>query len=270
MVLMTNTLSQTKDIIFSVPCTCVDGRTQGARYSCAGGSIGLLIEILNGFEQDLKQALKTTELESIMCGLASQVAPLYWHTDQHAIDVLLARLALPADQVLTDLNPTQQQAFIELATHADHQGCGHIRLLLKQPVSYRVNPDLVQRVMRAHLKLWFAQQPKIIFEVLQGTHQEAAIIILDAGPDDEITAETQLIHAEGQFFCHRPLKYELIKRLVQGLADQGWTYFLNQATTPICERHDAAAEKTLGVIAHYLPEQHFCLDHTAPLPREQS
>jgi hypothetical protein len=115
-------------------------------------------------------------------------------------------------------------------------------------------------VIRTHLQLWFAQHPQVIFEVLQGDHQEAAIMILDADPGEDMALETQLMDSEGQFFCHRPLKYELIKRMVQGLADQGWTYFQSVATTEICQRHDAAAEKTLGVIAHYLPEQHFALN----------
>lgn len=260
MVLTPTTPSNTNDIIRNVPCTCVDGRTQGARHSCAGGSIGLLIEVFNSFEQDQQQALKPKDIEQMMRALADQVAPLYLHTDQHAIDAILARLALPPDQVLTELTPTQQRAFIEMAAHADHQGCGHVGLLLKQPSAYGVNPDLVQLVIRTHLKLWFAQYPNVVFEVLQGDHQEAAIMILDAVPTDNMAGQTQLMDSEGQFFCHRPLKYELIKRLVNGLADQGWAYYQDLAPTALCERHDAAAEKTLGVIAHYLPEEHFALN----------
>ena len=29
-----------------LPCTCIDGRTTGARYSIAGGSFGLVLEVL--------------------------------------------------------------------------------------------------------------------------------------------------------------------------------------------------------------------------------
>lgn len=36
----------TDEIIRKVPCTCIDGRTQGMRYSVAGGSFGLIIHTL--------------------------------------------------------------------------------------------------------------------------------------------------------------------------------------------------------------------------------
>ena len=113
MALTADTPSSTDEIIRNVPCTCVDGRTQGARHSCAGGSLGLLVEILNGFEQHQQKALKPAEVERMMRAVAEQVAPLYLHTDQHAVDAILARLSLPTHQVLSALNDTQQRAFIE-------------------------------------------------------------------------------------------------------------------------------------------------------------
>lgn len=36
----------TEEIIRKVPCSCIDGRTQGPRFSAAGGSFGLIIHTL--------------------------------------------------------------------------------------------------------------------------------------------------------------------------------------------------------------------------------
>ncbi len=250
------TWQSTEQIIREVPCTCVDGRTPGHRFSAAGGSLGVILSVLDAGETALGQALSQAQVSTALTLFADRLGPVYLHSDTAAVTAVLSRMGLPSDTPLSSLSPAQQRSFIELASQPDYQGCGHLRLMLSQPAEYGINPGLIEKSLRATLELWFRGHPNVLFEVLSGAHAESEVILIDEQSSRPLDEATALADAPDQFFCHRPLKYELIRRFVAVLSAAGWTELPPEAMTEIARRHDEAAERTLASLAARLPVSH--------------
>lgn len=249
----------TEQIIREVPCTCVDGRTTGHRFSAAGGSLGIILAVLNEYEGQSGRALSEMQVAEALALFADRVGPVYLHSDTTAVAAMLARMGLAPDTSLASLNQSQQRSFIELASQADYQGCGHVHLLLTRPAEYGLNISLVEKSLRATLKLWFAGHADVIFDLLPGAHAESAVVLIDGQRSRPMGESTALANTPDRFYCHRPLKYELIRRFVAVLQAAGWTAFTPEAASRIARHHDAAAERTLSALASRLPVEHLTL-----------
>ncbi|WP_040556749.1 hypothetical protein [Reinekea blandensis] len=243
----------TDEIIGKVPCTCVDGRTSGLRYSAAGGSLGLLMSILNYAEKKRGRSLTDDEIHDAIHSLAITTSPMYLHTDQHTIELIYARMGLESDTRLRALTEQQQRSFTELAVRPDHQGCGHIKLMMQHPEKYNVSLRLAERVLRQHLKLFFARTENVLFDVLAGHHAEEQVFIIEEQSNIDPRDETVLVlenKTDGQqFFCHRPLKRELIRRYTEWLTEHQVYNFTDEDRTALALLHNQQAETTLGILA---------------------
>lgn len=243
----------TEEIISKVPCTCVDGRTSGLRYSAAGGSLGLLMSILNYAEHHRGQLITDDEIHDAIHSLADNTSPMYLHTDQHALELIYARMGLESDTRLRALTEQQQRTFIELAVRPDHQGCGHIKLMMQHPEKYDFSAKLAEKVLRQHLKLFFTQTDGVLFDVLAGHHEEEQVFIIEEQSNIDTRNETVLVlenKTDGQqFFCHRPLKRELIRRYTERLRDNGVYDFSDDDRANLAALHNRQAETTLGILA---------------------
>lgn len=243
----------TDEIVEKVPCTCVDGRTSGLRYSAAGGSLGLLLTILNYAAHKRGRDISDAEIQQSILGIAEGISPVYLHTDQHAIELIYARMGLPSETRLRALNAQQQRSFIELAIKADHQGCGHIKLMMQHPDQYGVSLKLAERILKQFLIAFFAKTENVLFDVLSGHHEEEQVFIIEQQKNIDTRNETVLVlenKTEGQqFFCHRPLKRELIKRFCHLLAAQSVYPFNDDDRAELALEHNRQAETTLGILA---------------------
>jgi hypothetical protein len=243
----------TQEVLQNVPCTCIDGRTSGMRYSAAGGSIGIIIHVLNQLEARQNTSLSNEAIQGLLVHFASTISPVYLHTDQHTLDLIYARLGLDSNTKLKSLTETQQRSFIELATQTDFQGCGHIKLLMQLPHDYDVNKEVVEKVLKQFFILFFKNTPNVLFDVLAGQHEEEHVVIVEEQheqPVGETTALSLEDKQDGhQFFCHRPLKKELITQFTQLLDDQLSVDYDEDLIASLTESHNRSAEKTLAHLA---------------------
>lgn len=232
------------EAIESVPCTCIDGRTRGMRYSAAGGSFAIALHII----ANVMPNAGDEELEQALLRFTENVGPLYYHTDEAAMKNWLKANGIHPELALKHLDAQQKASLISSAAEPEHVGCGHINLLLQQPTSYLVPTALAQSAIRLFFKLWCNNTPRVVFEVLSGEHQESQALFLDSvASQDEQTA----LHAaeEEIFFCHRPLKKALFERYCQVLGVQG-------EAQRLFEQHNVLAEHTLHQLAPHLPTSH--------------
>ena len=234
-----------------LPCTCIDGRTTGARYSIAGGSFGLVLEVLAVMESQGR--LITDELvEQVMSVFTSKVGVLYLHSDQHSMERLFCKLGLPENAQLQSLSESQVRVFIEFASRSDFIGCGHIKQIALDPIAYGIPQCVTEKALKVFYQQVFSGSKFYLFDVLQGEHQEQAVIIVES---NDSSVETRLLNSDRQqqnFFWHRPLQRELIKQLLTALQHAGITEI---SEPELVARHNRNAEQTLKLLAPELPVQ---------------
>ncbi|MFY0665497.1 MAG: hypothetical protein JXQ97_12805 [Natronospirillum sp.] len=249
----------TEEIIKKIPCTCIDGRTPGLRYSVAGGSLGLLLHTMAHIEHAQQLHLTDEQVNSYVNLFIDDVAPLYLHTDQHALDLIYARMGVAPDTRLRDLTEAQQRSFIAFATQTDFQGCGHVKLMMTHE-DYQVPLRLIQATLTVFFQLFFARHERVLFDVLAGRHSEERVLLLDEQGSMAIERQSALYleapQDENQFFCHRPLKRALMARFQTALNATSLPTLTPEHWDGLAEEHDMAAEKTLHHLAPHLPVDH--------------
>ncbi|MEX0624815.1 MAG: hypothetical protein WD251_12990 [Saccharospirillum sp.] len=252
----------TEEILKTVPCTCIDGRTRGIRYSVAGGSFGLFIHILAALQRT-DGCLQQEPVDQYMRLFAKEVGPVYLHSDQHTLDRIFARMGLESDTRLRNLSESQQRSFCELATTSEFQGCGHIKLIMQNELDYQVPPTLVTRTIKAFFRLYFAGTNNLMFDVLAGRHQEESVLLLEEQFSKNLDRESALLLAkpmdQDRFFCHRPLKQALAERFLNAIDDAGLPGLDKSAWSNLIKSHNSAAETTLNKLAPELPVDHIRL-----------
>lgn len=245
----------TEEVIKKVPCTCVDGRTPGMKHSAAGGSFGLIVHLLAAYEKARGQLLSEKQIEQFLVAV-SQETPVYLHTDQHSLDLIYARLALDPKTKLRSLTPSQQRSFIETAVLKDYQGCGHVKLLMTHTDEYHVPDRLTTATLKAFLQLFFADTENFLFDVLAGHHEEEKVFIIEQQTSAETQQKTALYledkQSQNQFFCHRPMKRELLRLMNKQLSEVGLQPFVEDDLMEIATLHDRHAEITLSKLAAHL------------------
>jgi hypothetical protein len=253
----------TDEILKKVPCTCIDGRTKGIRYSVAGGSFGLVLHTLAALQRAHHRCLQQEDVDHYMRLFAAQVGPVYLHSDQHTLDRILARMGLEKSTRLRDLNENQQRSFCELATTTEFQGCGHIKLIMQNELDYQIPPALVVRAIKAFFRLYFANAENVMFDVLAGRHREESVLFLEEQFSKNLDIESALLLAEpmdqDQFFCHRPLKQALTERFLVAINEAGLPGLEKSQWPDLVRTHNRAAETTLSQLAPELPVDHIRL-----------
>lgn len=253
----------TDEIIKKVPCTCIDGRTPGMRFSVAGGSFGLILHTLGRIQAQLGRNLQPAEIEAYIRLFADEVGPVYLHTDQHKLDCIYSRMGVPKDTKLKALTANQRRSFCELATEPEFQGCGHLHLMMTHEAEYGVPLLLIQRSLKAFLTLYFNGHERLMFDVLSGRHQEERVLLLDAQRDRADPFESALYleapQSETSFFCHRPLKKTLAQRFLEHIDTANLPGLPRDDWDDLVATHNRAAEHTLERLAPQLPVEHVSL-----------
>ncbi|MHA7879981.1 MAG: hypothetical protein ACX931_09335 [Saccharospirillum sp.] len=253
----------TDEIIRKIPCTCVDGRTQGMRYSVAGGSFGLVVHTLARIQETHDTLLQEEEIDQYLALFAHQVGPLYLHSDQHALDCIYSRMGLPQTTRLKDLTLSQRRSFCELATLPEYQGCGHVKLMMDNEADYGIPQTLIKRSLKAFMKRYFSGDDAFMFDILAGRHQEEHVLLLDTQDSRDLNQDSALYYetpqTENRFFCHRPLKKALAERFLEAIDEAGLISLPRSDWAQVVSSHNTAAEQTLGTLASTLPVEHIRL-----------
>ncbi|MEX1056925.1 MAG: hypothetical protein WED11_04295, partial [Natronospirillum sp.] len=153
------TWRDTEETLRQVPCTCIDGRSPGLRYSVAGGSLGLILQVLAAIEAQSSQNFTADTVVRYLDQFADTVGPVYMHTDQHMASIVFARMGLPPGTQLVDLTAHQQRSFRELAVMPEYQGCGHLKLMMARPSDYGIPVRLIAAVLTAFFNRYFSGRP---------------------------------------------------------------------------------------------------------------
>lgn len=252
----------TEETLRHNPCTCIDGRSPDARHSVAGGSLGLILQVLATIETQSAQNMGADTVLRYLDQFADNVGPVYMHTDQHTAQLIFARMGLPPDTQLTDLKPGKQRSFGELAGLPEHQGCGHLKLLMMHPLAYGIPARLTTTVLKAFFSRYFNGHTGYQFEVLTGSHEEEAAVFIDQHALTAFADQVPLYATDGtatHFFCHRPIKYLLLERYLQALMRTSLPHLPMEMLPAVMTAHNQAAELTLKKLAPDLPVEHISL-----------
>ncbi|KAJ4459253.1 hypothetical protein PAPYR_4787 [Paratrimastix pyriformis] len=169
---------------------CVDGRSKHTFYGTLGGDFCDFLLCLSVIEE--VSGIQFTEdaiARTLVDYLQATEQPFYWHSDKTAMEMLrqVAGL-LPKDFcALSSVNPWYHTRLMSaMLSSSACVGCHHLRAILEHTEEFRVRPQLVYGLMTGYLRLyWDPKNPlsgRLIFEVLEGDHNEEALILLrDAG-----------------------------------------------------------------------------------------
>jgi hypothetical protein len=202
------------DLAGDIEVGCIDGRRPSCVAGAPGGSAGLLILLLASLEEETGRPLDSHAIGALFDRYLDHFGTFYLHSDRRAQDLLARSPDLPAappldiDRWVKAPPPSIRPSLLEALLDPRHTGCGHLRLMLEEPEAYRVRRDLVASVLRGFfLRLWQGD-PRLVFEVLDGDHQERGVVrIRTATPGSSRDAPVVApcpAHGSLQLFVHHP------------------------------------------------------------------
>lgn len=174
-------------------CSCVDGREDLSIVGTPGGDAGELLLSLAALERVTGQVLDEGSVRQALVSSLDAFGDFYFHSDRHAMERLLedARKDPRLDRAVDGLSgpddllpllqsppPEAREALLEHLVDPAHVGCGHIRLMLQDPDEYGIRGPLVESVLRSIARLWWEGVPDLTFTMLEGEHEEAAVLVV--------------------------------------------------------------------------------------------
>lgn len=172
--------------------SCVDGRDRHSVVGTPGGDAGELLLALAALEEVRGMELDVDEIHQLLDAYLEAFGRFYIHTDTHALEGLEHELGLEEQDVehLVRHPPRHlEAALLDALTSPERVGCGHLRLVLRNPEEYGVRPELTRALLRAVLvRLWRGET--IDFVILEGDHHEGAVV--NVRVDREVHAFTRI------------------------------------------------------------------------------
>lgn len=178
-------------VLLANQTSCVDGREDRAIIGTPGGDAGELILGLSAVEECTKEHVNLEAVRPLTRAFADTFGGIYLHTDNHALNRLTR--ALRGDKRLeatvSGLHTIEEwerflkhpprelrEALLEHLVQPGHVGCGHLKLALTNPSTYRVRPELLSAFFRAfYTELWNGAAD-LEWVVLGGDHNEGAVV----------------------------------------------------------------------------------------------
>lgn len=221
--------------------SCVDGRDDSAVIGTPGGDGGEIILGLAALEAQLGIAIDPATIRQVVARTVDALGSLYMHTDVHASNELI--MSMRKDERLTDAIGTTFEALewrkwlrsppehvreivLEHLLQPKCLGCGHVRLMIQHPDSYRVRPGLAADVVRAYLMQRWADTPQIDYVPLAGGHQEGAVVQVRIESELRSYSQVPLVspaYGGVQMFVNHP---------------QVSAYLRRELASLLCEQHD--------------------------------
>jgi hypothetical protein len=203
---------------------CVDGRSPRCVAGAPGGNAGLLVLLLTAWEESTGRRLAPAEVHGLVSRYLDHFGSFQFHSDRAAQDRLAETFAQePAfapvapgagrAEAMDALVRTPPKAFrprlLKVLLDPAHVGCAHLRLLLADPEAYGVRADLVAEVLRSVFRRLWDGDRRIVFDVLEGAHQEEGVVSIRTdthtaipGPPAVVTACPR--HGDLELFVYHP------------------------------------------------------------------
>jgi len=239
---------------------CVDGRNPGCVAGAPGGNAGLLVLLLASVEELTDRIFDEAEVKALFQRYLQRFGHFYLHSDRPALAALGGALpegynpedpsgdpsgdpsvsagSTPAGDGDADADPEDVESaaleawlrdppaalrarLLELLVVPEHVGCGHLRLLLSEPLIYQARPELTATVIETFFEALWTGDERVIFEVLPGDHHEEAVVQIHAGAPELLVACPH--YGAMEFFVHHPDAVGWVEML-QALfaAQEGW------------------------------------------------
>jgi rhodanese-related sulfurtransferase len=245
---------------------CIDGRRSGCVAGTPGGKAGLLVLTLASWEQGTSTALAPDEVDHLFDRYLQRFGTFHFHSDRTAQDRLARYLAGAGvdagniDALVLDPPPAVRAAVLEAMLRPEHLGCGHLRLMLEYPGAYRVRRDLLEAVLAAYFRRLWDGDPRLVFEILNGDHDEQGVVRVRAtsrrARGDASVVTMCPTHGSLQLFVHHPDAMEWLQHrhaeflAREGLIPPGAVHQQTDSQRELGEQH---MRETLRRIAAGLP-----------------
>ncbi|MGM0575416.1 MAG: hypothetical protein ACQEXJ_06770 [Myxococcota bacterium] len=199
---------------------CIDGRHSHGVLGAPGGDAGELVLLLAAAEALRGRPLSSDDVQALVDDHLERRGAFYLHTDRDALERLgralreddalrceVDEVGAPESFVRQPPNHCRVPLLVHLV-RPEHIGCGHLRAMAEAPEAYGVRLGLLEDLLRAiFVRLWEGQ-PDVRFVVLEGVHEEEAVVVVDEDESAEPeTAAPVLEPGEGApsvFMLHRP------------------------------------------------------------------
>ena len=222
--------------------SCVDGREHEGVVGSPGGDAGELLLLLASAEAE-GVSIDVDETAGFIDTWIAEFGGFYLHTDVDALAGLGRSLAADPrfhDELLAltgndgDLDLVALEGWLRspplglhepLLAHLvdpDTVGCGHLRSVLRAPEDYDVRPALAGAVISGFYRRLWSNPEQMRFVVLQGHHQERAIldVEVDEIPEPNHEHDVPLVmpaNAHDQVFVIQPQAIALFRERAVGL-----------------------------------------------------
>lgn len=217
---------------------CIDGRHRDCALGAPGGDAGELVLALAVIERSLDLRLDEGTIEACLVEYAATTGAFFLHSDDEAMNRLVgawvttlspserAALASGVEQMpfgWRDLPHTLRPHLLAALAEPEGVGCGHLRAMLLHPARYRLRRGLVAGVVRSFFRAAWADTAEARFVVLEGEHDERAIVSFRAARTLSTRSLVPTLCADGQrqyFVDHSealaPLRRVIVERLLAG------------------------------------------------------
>jgi hypothetical protein len=163
---------------------CIDGRKTEGIFGTLGGDFG---EFILGVQSYLNLSVKKKNfskdeilnlLKSFIDYLATEKRRFYYHTSKEKANVLFAKV-IPKVVILPDERPLNVTSWFAELPKPEHQGCGHIKILLTFPEEMGITDQkMVHFSLQSMLEIYWTPgyNEKIDLDVLQGELRPNAVV----------------------------------------------------------------------------------------------
>lgn len=201
-----------KDLLGERGESCVDGRGEIGVVGTPGGNAGELALYLDSYEKISGIKLTEEQVDKIFENYLKTFGKFYLHSDSHA----LQHMGVRSDDDLYDPSEEEKEHLLEQLTNPNNIGCGHLKLALKNPQEYGLNPDLIRYLLKSFFKKLWSKDKNVEFDILDGEHAEGAVLLVKVDAE-EIGAYTQIPtispRVEGtSTFVYHPQAVEFMRR----------------------------------------------------------
>jgi rhodanese-related sulfurtransferase len=248
---------------------CIDGRAGGPVVGTPGGDAGELTLALAAIERTAHAEVDERSVAVSIANYAASFGRFYLHTDAAALERLDRALAAdprwaahrgsqPIAALVARPPAELEETLVALLAQPEYVGCGHLRLLLEHPEEYGVRRELAETVLRETHRLRYRQPELVDFEVLEGEHEERAIVqVLLDHPVHAYSRVPTLPHREGDavtFFVSHPevsafLRAELGSFLLEDVSALGLPARARRRLTGPALDHELAALAERQILA---------------------
>jgi hypothetical protein len=170
---------------------CVDARNNDHVFGTPGGDFSEFTAALQVYFKMIGQVATEKNIEPLFKSFVekycSEERPFYYHTDEAKLQKLfdtIGQITQDVPSIFPWDTPENSTLWLDLFVKPEHQGCGHIRLMLQNPVAYGLDStEIVENMLRVFVKYWWAQtdenKKRITFIAKLGSLTGRAVAIIN-------------------------------------------------------------------------------------------